>query len=102
MKSINLVIDHQDSDQVLDEDRDDLVLFPDVTCDIADKKPHIDPNTDDDEKSDFEHQESVSDTVKCSNKVKKNHPSENIIGELSSGVTTQRKDKVDHLKLIGN
>ena len=30
MKSINVVIDDQYSDQVLDDDRDNLVLFPDV------------------------------------------------------------------------
>ena len=33
--------------------------------------------------------------------MKKNYPFENIIDDLSSRVTTRRKDKVDYLKLIG-
>ena len=34
--------------------------------------------------------------------VQKNHPSSSIIGDPSTGITTEKKDKINYTKMIAN
>lgn len=91
MESINVVID--DHHRNCARWRDSMLMFPYDTHVLADKDKNLVPVDKDSESSNLDPKESVSDQIKCSSKIKKNHPLENIIGDLNSGVTTRRKDK---------
>lgn len=88
MESINVVINDHHTKAVPNEERDSLLMFPYDTRVVSDKEKNIVLADDDSESSNLDPEESVSDQLKCSNRVQKNHSSENIKGDLNFRVTT--------------
>ncbi|XP_073049481.1 uncharacterized protein [Primulina eburnea] len=111
MESINVVFDdladltgktiEDDIDRLLNEsetppntDVAPGVVTPETTLALAESNDELGKYT--------ENEDSVTnEEIDIPNKVQKNHPSSQIIGETFGGMQTRRKEKVDYRKMMG-
>ena len=88
MESINVVVDDENSEQLNDEE--DILPTPNVRQDVTDNVCNIDS----DGESNFGPDEEVTSTSEPktpSRRIQKNHPVQNVIGDINDGVQTRRK-----------
>ncbi|GAA0154390.1 hypothetical protein LIER_44113 [Lithospermum erythrorhizon] len=89
MESKNIKVVDQD---ISTEDEEEQTIMPTVNTSPTDR-PEEDVQTSTPTENDSE--------IEPAARIQKNHPVNNIIGQLDQGMTTSKKDKVDYKKMIG-
>ncbi|KAA0036855.1 gag-pol polyprotein [Cucumis melo var. makuwa] len=105
MEKINVVVnDFESNVNQFNFEDDETYVTPDVTFTPLDEMPKGDlqPNSAKANSNITDEVINNETVVFPSAHVKKNHPSSSIIGDLSAGITTRRKEKVDYMKMIAD
>ena len=96
MESRNVIVDDEDKPSEEDETGVSSEILSSVPEDVSDTE----------EASAVNEENSALDSTaivkKVSSRIKKNHPSDAIIGELNEGVVTRRKEPVNYREMISN
>lgn len=102
--SVNIVIDDAETVEV-GRDQDEVVITPTSMTgpDVSNGVPKTNNNNEDYDSGSNEDESAISSPIKKpSSRIKNNHPTDCIIGNINEGFTTQRKDLVNYMKIIGN
>ncbi|XP_075494248.1 uncharacterized protein LOC142531862 [Primulina tabacum] len=115
MESINVVFDDL-ADLAVKKSEDDVEELLDISepltrnsvesgVETSEATPSTTPPLNQTEIVDNDNDDNDDVVINCEreipNKIQKNHPSSQIIGELHDGVQTRNKEKVDYRKMIG-